>query len=205
MKTHQIKLLIASGIYLVAIGCQPKVAAVTPEEIRSIAKEAYIYGYPLVDNYRFLYGKSIDSTDAMYRGPLNTFFHEADVIQAGQKTVQTPNTETPYSRASLDLRAEPMVLTVPQIEKDRYYSMQLVDLYTHNYAYVGTRTEGNDAASFLLTGPGWKGELPGGIKKVIPCETELITVVGRTQLFGPQDLPNGKFNPDIHFSHYLRF
>jgi hypothetical protein len=190
MSTHRNKLLIASGFYLLVLGCQPKAAAVTPEEIRSIAKEAYIYGYPLVDNYRFLYGKSIDSTDAMYRGPLNTFFHEADVIQAGQKTVQTPNTETPYSRASLDLRAEPMVLTVPQIEKDRYYSMQLVDLYTHNYAYVGTRTEGNDAASFLLTGPGWKGELPGGIKKVIPCETELITVVGRTQLFGPQDLPN---------------
>jgi hypothetical protein len=172
-----------------ASSAEEKKLALSTEDIRALAKEAYIYGYPLVDNYRFLYGKSIDKADPMFRVPMNEFFHEADVIKAGQKTVQTPNTETPYSRASLDLRAEPMVLTVPNIEKGRYYSMQLIDLYTHNYAYVGTRSEGNEASSYLLTGPRWHGDLPKGIKKIIPCETDLVTVVGRTQLFGKEDLP----------------
>jgi hypothetical protein len=94
--------------------------------------------------------------------------------------------------AGLDLRTEPIVLTVPAIEKKRYYSIQLIDAYTHNFEYIGSRSTGNDAGSYLIAGPGWKGDIPQGIKKVLHSETELIVAVYRTQLFNPDDLDNVK-------------
>ena len=91
-----------------------------------------------------------------------------------------------------DLRAEPIVLTVPAIEKDRYFSVQLIDYYTQNFDYIGTRTTGNGGGTFLLAGPDWKGETPKGIDKVFRSETELAFPGYRTQLFNPGDLDNVK-------------
>ena len=108
------------------------------------------------------------------------------------KAVQTPNSDTPYSWLGLDLRAEPIVLTVPEIEKDRYFSIQLIDLYTHNFAYIGSRTTGNEGGSFLLASPKWEGDVPEGITKVFRPETELMLAVYRTQLFTPDDLEKVK-------------
>ena len=92
----------------------------------------------------------------------------------------------------MDLRAEPIVLTVPPIEKDRYFSIQLIDAYTFNFDYIGSRTTGNDGGSFLVAGPGWKGETPKGVKKVFRSETEFVLAAYRTQLFNPGDLDNVK-------------
>jgi len=66
----------------------------------------------------------------------------------------------------------------------------MIDLYTHNFAYLGTRAYGNDGGHFLIAGPGWKGETPEGIRSVIPCETELCYVLLRTQRFNESDLGN---------------
>jgi hypothetical protein len=85
-----------------------------------------------------------------------------------------------------------MVLTVPEIDAKRYYSIQLIDAYTHNFEYIGSRTTGNDAGSFLVAGPNWKGETPRGVKKVIRSETEFVLAGYRTQLFDPDDLDNVK-------------
>ena len=84
------------------------------------------------------------------------------------------------------------MLTVPAVEKERYYSLQFIDMYTFNFAYVGSRATGNDAGSFLLVGPHWKGETPKGIKAVIRSETDFALVVYRTQLFNPADIDNVK-------------
>src|SRR6185503_5199076 len=100
--------------------------------------------------------------------------------------------DTPYSFVAMDLRTEPIVLTVPQIEKERYFSVQLIDAYTYNFDYIGTRTTGNDGGSFLIAGPDWKGETPKGINKVIRSETQFVFAVYRTQLFNPDDLENVK-------------
>ena len=90
------------------------------------------------------------------------------------------------------MRAEPLVLTVPAIEKDRYYSLQFVDMYTFNFAYVGSRATGNGAGKYLLAGPGWKGPIPPGIKAVIRSETSFAFVLYRTQLFDAADIHNVK-------------
>jgi hypothetical protein len=102
--------------------------------------------------------------------------------------VQTPNSDTPYSWVGLDLRREPIVFTVPPIEQKRYWSIQLIDLYTHNFAYLGSRTTGHAGGSFLIAGPNWKGSTPPGITTVIRSETDLALALYRTQLFNPGDL-----------------
>jgi hypothetical protein len=167
-------------------------AGVSPAEARAIAKEAYIYGFPMVDNYRIQQAYFEDSKNPEYKGPWNTLVNIPRVYTPADTAIQTPNSDTPYSFAGLDLRAEPFVLTVPPIEKDRYFSIQLIDWYTFNFDYIGSRTTGNDGGSFLVAGPGWKGETPKGVTKVFRSETEFVFPVYRTQLFNPADLDNVK-------------
>ena len=188
----KISIILLSGLLLVFWGCQTGKKSLTPDEARAIAKEAYIYGFPLVDNYRISYAYFVDKENPEYKGPWNQIRNFARVFTPEDKAVQTPNSDTYYSFLGLDLRAEPMVLTVPSIEKNRYFSLQLVDAYTFNFDYIGTRNTGNGGGSFLIAGPNWKGEKPNGIEKVIHSETELVLVPYRTQLFNPADSENVK-------------
>jgi hypothetical protein len=167
-------------------------ADVTPAEARAIAKEAYIYGFPIVDSYRVQYAYFVDSKGPEFKAPWNQIVNTPRVYTPADTAIQTPNSDTPYSFVGMDLRAEPIVLTVPPIEKKRYFSVQLIDAYTFNFAYIGSRTTGNDGGSFLIAGPSWKGETPKGVKKVIRSETEFVFALYRTQLFNPGDLDNVK-------------
>jgi hypothetical protein len=166
--------------------------SVSPDEARAIAKEAYIYGFPMVDSYRIQHAYFVDAGNPEYKGPWNQIVNIPRVYTPADMAIQTPNSDTPYSFAGLDLRAEPIVLTVPVIEKNRYFSVQLIDAYTFNFAYIGSRTTGNDGGSFLIAGPNWKGEKPKGVTKVIRSETEFVLAGYRTQLFNPGDLDNVK-------------
>ena len=116
---------------------------VTPEEARAIAKEAYIYGYPLADNYRVEHAYFVNPKNPEFKAPWNHLKNIPRVFTPADTAVQTPNSDTPYSWMGLDLRAEPIVLSLPSIEKERYFSVQLTDAYTFNFAYLGTRTTGN--------------------------------------------------------------
>jgi len=167
-------------------------AGTTPEQTRVIAKEAYIYGFPMVDSYRIQYAYFVDSASPEYKGPWNEVHSVARVFTPADKAVQSPNSDTPYSMLGADLRAEPLVLSVPPIEKDRYFSLQFIDGYTYNFAYVGTRTTGNGGGNYLLAGPGWSGDKPEGVTDVITSDTEFALVAYRTQLLGPDDLDNVK-------------
>lgn len=168
----------------------PAPAQVTPEQARAIAKEAYVWGFPMVDNYRVMYSYFVNSDDPEYKGGFNEIHNTARVYTPADTAVQTPNSDTPYSAVGADLRTEPLVLTVPPIEQDRYYSLQFIDLYTANVAYVGSRTTGNAGGRYLLAGPGWRGGKPDGIDEVIRMDTDLGLVLYRTQLLGPDDLGN---------------
>ncbi|WP_250528561.1 DUF1254 domain-containing protein [Caballeronia sp. GAWG2-1] len=161
-------------------------------EIRAVAKDAYIYGTPMVATYTTMYAFSIDSSNPQYKGPFNTILNISRVFTPDDTAFVTPNSDTPYSFAGLDLRAEPVVITIPPMEPKRYFVFQLMDLYTFNFAYIGTRTTGNGGGNFLIAGPNWKEAPPPGITQVIRSETELVSVVGRTQLFNPGDLDNVK-------------
>jgi hypothetical protein len=165
-------------------------AALRPEDARAIAKDACIYGFPLVDNYRVLHAYFVDSANPEYKGGWNEVHSTARVYTPDDRAIQTPNSDTPYSMVGADLRAEPLVFSVPKIEGARYYALQFIDLYTFNFAYVGSRATGNDEGHFLLAGPSWEGQTPPGIRQVIRCETDLAFVLYRTQLFSPDDIGN---------------
>ncbi len=166
--------------------------SVTPAEARAIAKEAYIYGFPMVDHYRIQFSYFEDKNDPNYKTPWNQLINVPRVYTPEDTAIQTPNSDTPYSFIGMDLRAEPMVLTLPKIEKKRYFTVQLIDAYTFNFAYIGSRATGNDGGSYLIAGPNWKGKTPKGIKEVIKSETEFVFGAFRTQLFNPADLDNVK-------------
>ncbi len=162
------------------------------EETQAIAKEAYVYGFPIVMNYKTMYQYTVDTENPDYKGPFSQVACEARVFTPQDKAVVTPNSDTPYCMFWMDLRAEPLVLSVPEMGPERYYSFQLIDLYTHNFAYVGNLTTGSSAGSYLLAGPGWNGEKPAGITDIIRSETGFIFNITRTQLFGPDDLEKVK-------------
>jgi hypothetical protein len=176
------------------LGAAPSFAQEKPakDEAKQIAEEAFIYGFPMVMNYGVMYEYFIDKSSSQYKCPFNEIYNMARLITPKDTAIVTPNSDTLYSFVGADLRAEPLVLSVPEVEKGRYYSVQLVDWYTFNYGYIGSRTTGSGAGSYMIAGPNWKGETPPGIKKVIRCETDFSFVGFRTQLFGPADLDNVK-------------
>jgi hypothetical protein len=157
-----------------------------------IAEEAMVYGFPMIMNYGAMYDLNLNPKSSQYKGPINTIVNEARVFTPADTAIVTPNSDTPYSMLQLDLRAEPMVICVPAVPKERYYSVQLADMYSFNYGYIGSRATGNDAGCYMVAGPGWKGETPAGIKKVFNSETQFGLTIFRTQLFNPADIDNVK-------------
>src|SRR5437870_1130396 len=141
-------------------------------------------------NYTVIYENAIDKGNPEFKAPFNQIKNEARVFTYKDTAIVTPNSDTPYSFAWLDLRAEPIVLSVPAVEKGRYYSIQLEDGNTFNFGYVGSRATGNEAGDYIVAGPDWKGETPAGIKKVFRSTTQFALAGYRTQLLNPSDMPN---------------
>jgi len=159
---------------------------------RVIAEQAFVYGFPMIMNYGVMYAYAVDTNSGQYKAPFNQIYNEARVFTPNDTTVITPNSDTPYSIVTMDLRTEPIVLCVPDVEKGRYYSVQLVDMYTFNYGYIGSRATGNGAGCYLVAAPDWKGKTPAGIKKAFRSETQFSMAIYRTQLFNPADIDNVK-------------
>lgn len=168
------------------------------KEATQIAKEAYIYGFPLVLNYKTMYSYAIDKKSPEYKGNFNKLACVARVYTPEDRAIVTPNSDTPYCMTWVDMRVEPVVFTIPEIDKKRFYEVQLIDLYTHNAAYISTVATGNVPGKYLLAGPDWKGEVPKGITKVIPFETQFLFSIHRTQLFNPSDIENLKKIQDAY-------
>jgi hypothetical protein len=155
-------------------------------------QEAYVYAFPMIAAYKAMYQFNVDKTNSQYKGPFNQVVNEARVFTPKDTSIVTPNSDTPYSMLQVDLRAEPIVLCVPKVEKNRYYSVMLTDMYSFNYGYVGSRATGNDAGCYMIAGPDWKGETPKGIKQAFHSETQFGLEIYRTQLFNSADLGNVK-------------
>lgn len=160
-------------------------AMITEQLTSDIASEAYIYGFPLVlmDVTRRV------STNVSRPGenaaPINQLGHKRSFPDDTFTTVVTPNADTLYSFAFLDLAKGPIVLSLPEMG-DRYYLMQMLDAWTNVFAAPGTRTTGNGKGDFALAGPGWNGKLPEGVKE-LRSPTNLVWMIGRTQTNGEKD------------------
>jgi hypothetical protein len=173
--------------------CAQKPApALTPDEVQATSQEAILYGLPLVMLYSIMNEYAINKDSDQFKAPFNQIKNEPRVYTPADTAVITPNSDTPYSFAWLDLRAEPVVLCVPQMSEDRYYSVMLTSQYTFNFGYIGSRATGNGAGCYAIAGPGWTGSTPKGIDKVFVAGTDFALATYRTQLFNPADIDNVK-------------
>lgn len=157
----------------------------SPEEARDIATQAYIYGYPLItmDTTRRVMTNT-PKPEAMH-APMGQFVSLREYPKASFKDVTAPNADTLYSAAWLDLSKEPYVLHIPDMG-DRYYLMPMLDGWTNVFASPGKRT-GVKQGDFAITGPGWTGKLPEGVKE-FKSPTNMVWIIGRIYSTGtPED------------------
>ncbi|HAV1831846.1 TPA: DUF1254 domain-containing protein [Enterobacter hormaechei subsp. steigerwaltii] len=161
-------------------------AELTQQQLNELAQQAYIFTYPLVMNYRTMYMQAIQS------GAFGQWLH-LGVSGPEDTGIVTPNVDSPYSYVWLDVRSEPWVLTMPKIEKNRFYTSQWDDMWGYVLDNPGSVNDGNDGVSVLLAGPDWHGETPKGVKRVIRGESDFLGSLTRTQLMGSMsDLANVK-------------
>ena len=159
-------------------------------ETKDIAEQGFIYGLPIVMNYAVMNEFAVDQNSGQFKAPFNQINNEHHVATPEDTAVITPNSDTPYSMLWSDLRAEPLVLSVPAVQKNRYFSVQLIDGNTYNFGYIGSRATGFLPGNYLVVGPDWKGQTPPGIKKVFTSTTPFALILFRTQLFNDADMPN---------------
>ncbi|MGR3662620.1 MAG: DUF1254 domain-containing protein, partial [Paracoccaceae bacterium] len=161
----------------------------TAAEAQKIAREAYIFTYPLVMNYRTMYLQAIDTKSKSYSGG---FGHWLNLGMSSPKDtdIVSPNNDSPYSWAWVDLRAEPWVMTLPKIEDKRFYTSQWDDLWGYVLDNPGSVEDGNGGLSVLLAAPDWQGELPKGVNRVVQGESSFFGSLTRTQAFSADDLAN---------------
>jgi hypothetical protein len=162
---------------------------VSPDEARGIAEEAYVFGFASVEHYKAVWAYGVEPTSPKYAG-FNIIRNETRLYGPDDTAVVSANNDTLYSSALMDLRAEPVVLIVPNVSS-RYYSFMLVDMVTDNFDYVGTRATGTKAGAYVVTGPGWKGHLPKNVMR-ISSPTWLVLGVGRTEVRGQADIASVK-------------
>jgi DNA sulfur modification protein DndE len=157
---------------------------ISDTKIVQIAKEAYAFGYPMIlMDYTMKISTNVEKPASIY-APINQLGHFREFPNDKFTAVVKPNVDTYYSNAWFDLKAEPVVLSVPA--SDRYYLLPLYDAYSNVFFVPGPRTTGIGAHTFLLAGPFWKGKVPKGMT-LIKAPTNIVWLVGRTQVNSAED------------------
>jgi hypothetical protein len=155
----------------------------------TLGTQAYIYGFPYVYMSEVRWGQVAQKVDPILpHAAVNHFWNNQVMGGPESKAGGSPNNDTLYSIAWLDLSREPVILSVPELG-DRYYTMEIANFASDNFAYVGTRTTGTQPGNYAIVGPSWKGELPVGVEQLTPSGTPAAFILGRTLLRGPDDLP----------------
>jgi hypothetical protein len=135
-------------------------------DLTQLSRTGFIFGYATVDLYRILHDFALDPRSPEYRAPLNELAHSRQLADPDDHAIVAMNVDTPYSYAWLNLRAEPVVLTLSSFEPGRYVSAERFDLFAYILGYVSPRTNGTRGGRFLVAGPGWEGSVPGWVDGV---------------------------------------
>ena len=156
-KTGSAILAVAAFAYFMPAFASAQNAPPAPAEVKSIAEDAYIFAYPMLYGYQTLYTQTQDTTFPGYIGGFGQYRHYARAATPADLDIVTPNNDTTYSWAWLDLRREPIVFQTPDIDEGRYNVFQWVDLYTHIFASPGSRLSGTKGGTYMFAGPDWTG------------------------------------------------
>ncbi|MDQ6438166.1 DUF1254 domain-containing protein [Mesorhizobium sp. LHD-90] len=155
---------------------------------------AVMWGYPAVFFEDLMRGRTPPDAEEKTGNPraqVNQFGLVRDLRGPEFKQIATPNNDTLYAQAFVDVSREPLVLSVPEVDPDRYYVMQLWDVNGDTFGHVGSRVTGRGAGDYALVGPDWKGELPEGVKR-IDSEYNNFAIWGRIGVNGPDDVGNAR-------------
>jgi hypothetical protein len=176
---------IACALLLGVVGCKqdaPKSeGGASADEAKSIATDAFVYAYSLITTeVTRVQMSSLEKPEGM-RAPMGQFGNVQRYPPADFRGVSAPNADTLYSFAWLDL-SEPVVFSHPDMGK-RYYLFEMTDLWMTDFDAPGTRTAGGKAQNYLITGPGWSGTVPAGMKQ-IKSATQYMVIAGRTYADG---------------------
>lgn len=147
--------------------------------LRTVAREAYLYTLPLIEM------AAVRSRLFAGGGAQNTLYGRRVLADHTSRGVTSPNNDTLYSSAWLDLSEGPVTITLPALGT-RYLSLQLMDMYTNSFAVLGTRTTGSEAGTFTLIGPG--DALPTDAPNVVRSPTLRVWALLRVLVDGPADL-----------------
>ncbi len=162
--------------------------AVPERRAEQIGTDAYVYGIALMEFVRQARTQtSVTVPNTLSDAPVNQFGHARQLASASRQVFVQPNLDTLYSMAHLDLSRGPLVLHVAAVPNHRYYEIQFLDPYTNVFHYVGTRSSGDGAGTYVITGPSFGGRLPHGLRH-ISSEYEHVWLCGRTAVYGPHDL-----------------
>jgi hypothetical protein len=182
-----VMVLVAFALSLLA--CNEQKSASVSEAataVRATAQDAYVYGYPLVlADVTRAKQTNVPHVQGVGLAPINQFANNKSLPDATFTDVVSPNADTLYSTAWLDLGKEPIVLSVPDTH-GRYYLMPMLDAWTNVFTSPGKRTTGTGKQNFVITGPQWTGTLPAGLKE-IKSPTDIVLLAGRTQANGKAD------------------
>jgi len=181
MKSFKLCIIYTISSLLVAFSASLQAQQLTPQEARSLAKEAYLWRCPLVDDLRVFNNYFVDETNIEFKGGVNVIGHNTRLFTPADTTIQSINSDTLYSFVGIDVRDEPIVVSFPQIQEDRYYGFSIFDMWGHA-DMLGTITTGNDAANFMIAGPSWDGQTAEGVKEVVQMETTIGTSAVRIQV-----------------------
>ena len=157
-----------------------------------LIEEGLIYGFPIVMNYATMYAYAVDRSSRQFKAAFNKIKNDSHISVTKDTAAALPNGDAVYSWLWMDLRAEPIVLSVPRMDPRRYYSVLLCDGNLYNYGYIGSRATGSEAGDYMVAGPDWNGEPPVGIKKTFRSTTQFSIAIYRTQLFNEKDVGNVK-------------
>ncbi len=155
------------------------------EDLTNLVSEAFFYGYPLVADLDEVVRFTKTGMGSVPAAPFNQFSHARSLADPAD-TFVTINNDTLYSIAQFDLSGGPLFLDVPD-SAGRYYVLQFIDAWTDNFAYVGERASGTQAATYFLTPPGWTGAVPDNLTE-IRFPTRVASILGRWACSGANDL-----------------
>lgn len=138
----------------------PKDPAARTALARAVAMDAVIYGLPSVYQYREMFAQAVDPASPRFVG-FNRFTHDRDLAGPDYKAFKSPNSDTLYSNAWLDLTAGPVLIETPDVPL-KYYTLNFLDMFS-NASNIGTRTFGSKAGRYLIVPAAWTGEPPPGV------------------------------------------
>jgi hypothetical protein len=190
MQLLKLSLMIASVALALTGPVCCAASEVAPDEAQKIAREAYVYAFSPVYAYRYLQNEAFNEKSTSYIGGFNKI-RNYQRLNTPEDTMITPNVDAPYTRVWLDLRAEPIVVTLPRITpENRYYVMQAISLDHYNLDFTGTRTIGQEGGPIVYVGPRHSGPIPRGLGRVVQSPTDFVYLQGRILVFDPADMKN---------------